>query len=96
MNWTIIIIVLLNVFVILFIKLHDQNKYIKTKNGIEKDGEFGMCKVTLFSSGTLRQVGTIAISYQYKDNIMKEVLWVLIQKEWKKVIVILLCSTLLI
>lgn len=65
---TLVFLILLNVFVISFIKLHDQNKYIKTKNGIEKNGEFGICEITLFSSGTIRQVGTIRISYQYKNQ----------------------------
>ena len=68
MNWTLIVIILLNILGIGFIKLHDQNKYIKTKTGIEKHGNFAICEITLFSSGTIRQTGAIEITYQYKGQ----------------------------
>ncbi len=66
--WKFIIIILLPVLYIVFIQFNYQNKYIKAKSGIEKNGEFAICKVTRFSTGTLRQAGDITISYQYKDR----------------------------
>ncbi|WP_373733651.1 hypothetical protein [Bacteroides heparinolyticus] len=67
-NWTLITIILLNIFSILFIKLYDQNKYLKTREGIKENGTYAMGEIVLFSKGTWSQIGTISITYQFQDK----------------------------
>ena len=73
MNWTLIIILLLNILGIGFIKLHDQNKYIKTKTGIEKHGEYAIGIITLIppEGKLIKQGGAERILYKYKKQIFE-------------------------
>ncbi len=73
MNWTLIVILLLNILGIGFIKLHDQNKYIKTKTGIEKHGEYTIGTIILAPpDGKLtRQGGAEIVSFTHKDKVFE-------------------------
>lgn len=68
-NWTLITILLLNIFGILFIKLHDQNKYLKTREGIKDNGAYAIGTITLTppEGNLIKQGGAERVFYQYND-----------------------------
>lgn len=72
-NWTFITILLLNFFGILFIKLYDQNKYLKTREGIEENGAYAIGIITLTppKGELIKQGGAERIMFTHKGHLFE-------------------------